>query len=108
MWRKIKQFLNFLRLALRGGWRGLIGFLFLIICCYSAWNILTSRNGIINLIKYNRQLSNLNQLIEQKTALRDNKQTHINLIKSYSPDYIQELIQNNLNMAPQKTKLLKI
>lgn len=107
MTQKIKQLLEFLRLALRGGARGVIGVLAIPVLIYMLYIAIFADGGLIQLVQKIRAENNMTFVVSEKQARLDNLNMHINLIKSYSPDYIEELVQKHLNMAAPDVRILK-
>ncbi len=105
---KIKKIFEFLRCALSGGWRGVIGLIILIFAFgmfirifYGERNI---QRYVINIWAVNKEQIALNAA----HADLNNLKRHIDLLKNISPDYVQELGLKHLNMGDPKFKILKI
>ncbi|MDR2685366.1 MAG: hypothetical protein LBB23_01170 [Rickettsiales bacterium] len=105
--RKIKELLEFLRLALLGGWQGFVGILLIPFAVYILYHIVFADGGVLNLIHKLRAEERVSSEIEDKRARLNDLNMRINLIKNHSPDYIEELMIKHLNMADPNVKVLK-
>ncbi|MDR0319787.1 MAG: septum formation initiator family protein [Rickettsiales bacterium] len=107
MFGKIKQLLEFLRLALRGGWQGVIGALLIPLALWLLFAAVFDEGGLVQLVKLSRAEARMERVVAEKRAKLDDLNLHIGLLNNRSPDYMEELIQKRLNMAEQGTKVLK-
>ena len=105
---KIKNLFEFLGRAWRGGIRGKIGIFFMIFAFVMFIGIFW---GQVNVVKFVRNIWHLNAE-RQELAMEREKlekiEKHIELLKEFSPDYIQELGLKYLNTGDPKFKVLKI
>lgn len=108
MKEKIKNFFGFIGRAWVGGIRGKAGILFTLFAAFMFVRIFW---GEVNVQKFVMNIWRLNEEQQQLATEReklDTLQRHINLLQSYSPDYIEELGLKYLNVGDAKTKILKI
>ena len=108
MKEKIKNFFGFIGNAWTGGTRGKIGIacalfalLFFIRMFLGDMNV---QRFVINAWNLNHERAELNQL--QQT--RDTLEHHIELLRNASPDYVEELGLQYLNIGDPKFRILKI
>lgn len=108
MKEKIKNFFGFIGRAWSGGLRGKIGLALVIVALFMFIRMfLGDRNiqgFIINAWNLNRERAELTELTQTLGTLEH----HISLIKNGSPDYIEELGLQYLNIGDPKFKILKI
>ncbi|MDR0449345.1 MAG: septum formation initiator family protein [Rickettsiales bacterium] len=107
MFTKIKQLLEFLRLALRSGPAGLLGVLLIPLFLYLLYAAIFAEGGLVQFIQRTRDADRMEQAVAYKRAALGDLNLRIELIKNRSPDYMEELIQKNLNMAAPGTRILK-
>ena len=105
---KIKNFFGFIGRAWTGGWHGKIG----IACAiFALFMFIRMFLGDMNVQRFVMNAWNLNheraELAERKQEL-DTLQQHIDLLRNGSPDYIEELGLQYLNIGDPKFRILKI
>ena len=105
---KIKNFFGFIGRAWTGGWHGKIG----IACAiFALFMFIRMFLGDMNVQRFVMNAWNLNheraELAEREQEL-DILQHHIDLLKNGSPDYIEELGLQYLNIGDPKFRILKI
>ena len=108
MKEKIKNLFKFLGRAWSGGGRGKLGIIFAL---FAAFMFIGLFFGDVNVQKFTMNIWHLNTAQEQlnaEQATLDTIQHHIELLQSYSPDYVEELGLKYLNIGDPKTKILKI
>ena len=105
---KIKNLLNFIGRAWSGGVRGKIGLAFAL---FAAFMFVQMFLGDVSIQRFAINAWRLNgeqkQLAAEQNKL-DSLHRHIELLQSYSPDYVEELGLKYLNIGDPKTKILKI
>ena len=94
-------------MALRDGWRGAVGILAIPLVGYLILNAVLAEGGLIQLVKNTKTETHMARVVAEKTARLDEINLRIDLIKNYSPDYIEELIQRHLNMAAPGVRILR-
>ena len=108
MKEKIKNFFGFIGRAWVGGFHGKIGIacaifaLFMFIRMFSGERNVQS--FVMNIWHLNHERAELASLEQTRNTLAH----HIELLKSGSPDYIEELGLQYLNIGDPKYKILKI
>lgn len=108
MKEKIKNLFAFLGRAWSGGIRGKFG---IIACLFALFMFLRIFWGDVNVQNFVVNIWRLNGEQETLEIERDRLNTlirHIDLLKSYSPDYVSEIGLKYLNIGDAKYKILKI
>lgn len=108
MKEKIKNLFNFLGRAWRGGFRGKMGILFALFAAFMFVRIFW---GDVNVTRFVANIWHLDTAREQlatNVAELEKLNRHIELLQSYSPDYVEELGLKYLNIGDPKIKILKI
>ena len=104
---KIKNLFRFIGRAWRGGWRGKIG---LFMACLALYFFIGFFRGTTNV---RTAVSNIWQISNERTELTaahqklSTIQKHIDLLKSNSPDYVQELGLRYLNIGNPGLRVLR-
>ena len=108
MKEKIKNFFGFIGSAWTGGPRGKLGILFAV---FALFMFIRMFLGDMNVQRFAINAWNLNrertELANQK-KICDTLEHHIELLKNGSPDYVEELGLQYLNIGDPKFKILKI
>lgn len=108
MKEKIKNFFGFIGRAWAGGWRGRVG----ILCAlFAVFTFIRMFVGDTNIQRFVMNAWHLNQEraeLAQQTQKLDELRHHIQLLQDYSPDYIEELGLQYLNIGDAKYKILRI
>ena len=108
MKEKIKNLFGFIGRAWTGGPRGKIGLVFVLFAIFMFIRMFVGYTNIqrfaMNIWYLNRENIELKQQKEKLNAL----QHHIQLLKDYSPDYVEELGLQYLNIGDARFKILKI
>ena len=108
MKEKIKKFFSFIGRAWSGSFRGKIGVLLSI---FAAFMFIRIFWGEVNLQKFIVNIWRLTaeqvQLYQEQAKL-DTINKHIELLQSYSQDYVEELGLTYLNIGEPKIRILKI
>ena len=108
MKEKIKNFFGFIGRAWTGGSRGKFGILFALFAVFMFIRMFVGytnvQHFVMNIWYLNRENIELEQQKDKLKALHH----HIQLLKDYSPDYIEELGLQYLNIGDPKFKILKI
>ncbi|MBO7642710.1 MAG: hypothetical protein J6S74_01060 [Alphaproteobacteria bacterium] len=108
MKEKIKNFFGFIAHAWTGGPRGKWGLMLVILALFM---FIRMFSGDRNVQRFVINAWNLNhdqaELAEQKKIL-NTLEHHLELLRNGSPDYIQELGLQYLNLGDGKFKILKI
>ncbi len=108
MKEKIKNFFGFIKRAWTGSFRGKVGVLLGIFATFMFvrifWGEVNLQNFIINIWRFNTEQE---QLLTEQTKLKTITR-HIELLQSYSIDYVEELGLKYLNIGDPKVRILKI
>ena len=108
MKEKIKNFFGFIAQAWTGGSRGKLGVVFAV---FAVFMFIRMFLGDMNIQRFIINAWNLNheraELATQKRIYNTLEQ-HIELLKNASPDYVEELGLQYLNIGDPKFKILKI
>ena len=105
---KIKNFFGFIGRAWVGGWHGKIG----IACAiFALFMFIRMFLGDMNIQRFVMNAWNLNrertELAEREQEL-DTLKHHIDLLRNGSPDYVEELGLQYLNIGDPKFRILKM
>ena len=105
---KIKNLFSFIGRAWSGGVRGKFGVMALIFALFMFlrmfWGDVNVQNFVINIWRLNGE----QETLATERAKLDALNRHIDLLKSYSPDYVSEMGLKYLNIGDEKYKILKI
>ncbi|MBR2011961.1 MAG: hypothetical protein IKA08_01700 [Alphaproteobacteria bacterium] len=105
---KIKNLFSFIGRAWSGGIRGKFGVMALIFALFMFlrmfWGDVNVQNFVINIWRLNGE----QETLATERAKLDALNRHIDLLKSYSPDYVSEMGLKYLNIGDEKYKILKI
>ena len=105
---KIKNLFGFIGRAWRGGIRGKAGVLLIILACFMFFRMLF---GEVNIARFVANIWHLNaeqtELANEQSKL-ETMNRHIDLLQNYSPDYVEELGLQYLNIGDAEFKVLKI
>jgi hypothetical protein len=107
MKEKIKNLFYFLGRAWSGGIRGKFGIL---LAAFASLMFIGLFWGNVSVQRVTMNIWHLNKATEQleaETATLTEIQHHIQLLQNYSPDYIDELGLQYLNIGNPKVKILK-
>ena len=108
MKEKIKNFFGFIGRAWTGGMRGKLGILFAV---FAMFMFIRMFLGTMNIQRFVMNAWNLNRERAELAELertRDTLEHHIELLRNGSPDYVEELGLQYLNIGDPKFKILKI
>ena len=105
---KIKNFFGFIARAWTGGTRGKLGILFALFAIFMFIRMFLGDMNIQRFIANAWNLNRENAELTQQKAVRDTLEHHIDLIRNGSPDYIEELGLQYLNIGDPKFKILRI
>ena len=108
MKEKIKNLFSFIGRAWTGGPRGKIGLLFALFAIFMFIRIFVGYNNVQHFVMNIWHLNNERIELERQTAKLNELRHHIQLLKDYSPDYVEELGLQYLNIGDAKFKILKI
>ncbi len=108
MWEKIKNLFGFLGRAWTGGSRGKLGIAFALFAILIFIRMFIGYTNIQRFVMNIWYLNNERVELEEQTAKLDELKLHIKLLRDYSPDYIEELGLQYLNIGDAKYKILKI
>ena len=105
---KIKNFFNFLGRAWTGGSRGKLGVIFAVFALFMFIRMflgdMNIQRFVINAWNLNRERAEL----ATRQDVRDTLEHHLELLRNGSPDYIEELGLQHLNIGDPKYRILKI
>jgi len=108
MKEKIKNFFGFIGCAWTGGFRGKLG---IIMAAFALFMFIRMFLGDMNVQRFVINAWNLNR---ERAELANLKQTreklehHLELLRNSSPDYVEELGLQYLNIGDAKYRILKI
>lgn len=108
MKEKIKNFFGFIGRAWTGGVHGKLGVLFAI---FAMFMFIRMFLGDMNIQRFVVNAWNLNHEraeLATRTKTRETLEHHIQLLRNGSPDYVEELGLQYLNIGDPKFKILKI
>jgi cell division protein FtsB len=105
---KIKNFFGFIGRAWTAGPRGKLGIAFAV---FALFMFIRMFMGDMNIQRFVMNAWNLNREraeLAERTQVRNILQHHIDLLKNGSPDYVEELGLQYLNIGDPKFRILKI
>jgi cell division protein FtsB len=105
---KIKNFFGFIGRAWTAGPRGKLGIAFAV---FALFMFIRMFMGDMNIQRFIMNAWNLNREraeLAERTQVRNTLQHHIDLLKNGSPDYVEELGLQYLNIGDPKFRILKI
>ena len=108
MKEKSKNLFRFLGRAWSGGIRGKLGIIFALFACFMFIGMFW---GDVNIQRFTSNIWHLNHdraLLDAERSNLERLQRHIQLLQNYSPDYIEELGLQRLNIGDSGAKILKI
>ena len=108
MREKIKNLFSFIGRAWTGGPRGKWGLLFVLFAIFMFVRMFIGYTNIQHFAMNIWHLNNERAILEQQTEKLDALRHHIQLLHDYSPDYVEELGLQYLNIGDPKFKILKI
>ena len=108
MKEKIKYFFGFIGRAWTGGWRGRIGIACTMFAVYMFVRMYVGYNKVQHFAINMWHLNNERAELETQRAKLDEIRMHIQLLRDYSPDYVEELGLQYLNIGDPKFKILKL
>lgn len=107
MKEKIKKFFNFVAVAWTTSFHGKLGVILLVFALFvflrMFWGTVNIQNFFINMWHLNNEQHDL----EIQRANLQQLQHHNQLLQINSPDYIEEIGLQTLNIGDSKTKILK-
>ncbi len=108
MKKKIKNLFSFIGRAWSGGIRGKFGVLACLFALFMFlrifWGDVNVQGFVLNIWRLNKEQATL----DAERAKLDTLKRHIELLESYSPDYVSEIGLKYLNIGDSKYKILKI
>ena len=108
MKKKIKNLFSFIGRAWSGGIRGKFGVLACLFALFMFlrifWGDVNVQGFVLNIWRLNKEQTTL----DAERAKLDTLKRHIELLESYSPDYVSEIGLKYLNIGDSKYKILKI
>ena len=108
MKEKIKNFFGFIGRAWTGGFRGKLGILFAIFAIFMFVRMFVGYTNVQHFVINIWHLNNENAEAKRQTAKLEELRLHIRLLRDYSPDYVEELGLQYLNIGDPKFKILKL
>ena len=108
MKEKIKNFFGFIGRAWTGGQRGKLGIVFAV---FAFFMFVRMFMGDMNVQRFIINAWNLNHEraeLAERQNVRDTLEHHLELLENGSPDYIEELGLQYLNIGDPKYRILKI
>ena len=108
MKEKIKNFFGFIGRAWTGGMRGKLGILFAV---FAMFMFIRMFLGDMNVQRFAITAWNLNHEraeLSKQIRVRETLEHHIELLKNGSPDYVEELGLQYLNIGDPRFRILKI
>ena len=105
---KIKNLFSFIGRAWSCGPRGKMGILFATFAIFMFIRMFTGYTNVQRFVMNIWYLNNERIELERQTAKLDALRHHIQLLKDYSPDYVEELGLQYLNIGDPKFRILKI
>ena len=108
MKEKIKNFFGFIGRAWIGGWRGKVGILLALFAVFMFVRMFVGYNNVQRFAINIWHLNHERVILEQQTQKLHELRHHIQLLQNYSPDYVEELGLQYLNIGDPKYKILKI
>jgi cell division protein FtsB len=108
MKEKIKKIFGFIGHAWSGGPRGKLGIVFAVFAMFMFIRMFLGDMNIQRFIVNAWNLNHERTEWAQLTKVRDTLEYHIELLKNGSPDYVEELGLQYLNIGDPKFRILKI
>lgn len=107
MKEKIKNLFAFMGRAWTTGFHGKMGVIMVIFALFWSVGIFTGKTTIQGFIINIWRLNTAQEQLRTEQAKLNKLQMHIDLVQKNSPDYIEELGLQRLNMGDTKTKIVK-
>lgn len=108
MWEKIKNLFSFIGRAWTGGPRGKLGILFAAFALFIFIRMFIGYTNIQRFVMNIWYLNNERVELDAQTKKLNDLRMHIQLLRDYSPDYVEELGLQYLNIGDPDFKILKI
>ena len=108
MKEKIKNFFEFIGRAWAGGPRGKWGIACMVLAIFFFGRMFVGDTNVQRFVMNIWHLNNERVELETLTAHLDALRHHIKLLQDYSPDYVEEIGLQYLNIGDAKYKILKI
>ena len=108
MKEKIKNFFGFIGRAWTGGWHGKIGIALALFAVFMFIRMFIGYSNVQHFVMNIWYLNNERVELENQTTKLNELRHHIQLLRDYSPDYVEELGLQYLNIGDPKYKILKI
>ena len=108
MKEKIKTLFGFIGRAWTGGPRGKWGIVFALFAIFAFVRMFVGYTNVQHFVVNIWHLNNERIELERQTTKLDTLHKHIQLLTDYSPDYVEELGLQYLNIGDPKFKILKI
>lgn len=108
MREKIKNFFSFIGRAWTGGPRGKMGIVFALFALFMFVRMFIGYTNVQHFVMNIWHLNNERAVLEQQTEKLNTLRHHIQLLKDYSPDYVEELGLQYLNIGDPGFKILRI
>lgn len=108
MKEKIKNFFGFIGRAWTGGSHGKWGILFAIFALFMFIRMFIGYTNVQHFVMNIWYLNNERAELAQQTEKLNELRHHIQLLHDYSPDYVEELGLQYLNIGDPKYRILRI
>lgn len=108
MWEKIKSLFSFIGRAWTSGPRGKWGIACMVLAIFFFGRMFVGDTNVQRFVMNIWHLNNERVELETLTAHLDALRHHIKLLQDYSPDYVEEIGLQYLNIGDAKYKILKI
>ena len=108
MKEKIKNFFGFIGRAWTGGPRGKFGLFFALFAIFMFIRMFIGYTNVQRFAMNIWYLNNERVELERQTEKLETLRHHIRLLRDYSPDYVEELGLQYLNIGDPKFKILRI
>ena len=107
MKEKIKNLFAFMGRAWTAGFHGKLGVIMTLVAVFWSIGIFTGKTTLQGFIANIWRLNAAQVQLQQEQEKLNQLEHHIELVQQNSPDYIEELGLQRLNMGDSKTKILK-
>ena len=107
MKEKIKNLFAFMSRAWTAGFHGKLGVIMTLVAVFWSIGIFTGKTTLQGFIANIWRLNAAQVQLQQEQEKLNQLEHHIELVQQNSPDYIEELGLQRLNMGDSRTKILK-
>lgn len=108
MKEKIKNFFGFIGRAWTGGTHGKLGIVFTVVATLMFIRMFMGNMNIQRFVMNAWNLNHERAELAERQVVREKLEHHLELLRNASPDYVEELGLQYLNIGDAKYRILKI